>query len=623
MVSNFYTTASGRNFYDLEGTSLGVPDATEASLQSVVDTALAILATGMAVNIFLPDAGTTGIPVSTALPLCTGLRYYGVMPTFDHSGDVPDNDVTFTGGTWFDVANGVKCFQAQDYNGNALDAALGSPADNFSSTAVKECGIFNVGIDGGSIGISFGNTNQMGAVYSEFHNIVVKGTSSWGVNAGNFQWCSFERIWTFGCVKGQQYYADVDLNVLQPGNSYFTQVYDQPGNDLTAVQLRKHKGLVFYATSGSNLNEIFGQRMQANFFSKSSTTYTTATGGSGSFTLQAGKGAEMEVGMPVKFTHAGGNGNITTGITYFIKTVSTDTVSVSATRGGAAISGSFSTSTAFTTYGYGQFEVYSDGSSASSKVTNSYFGHLDLEGVAQGALYMENCQGCVVMINELKANPGGEQHIVLRGNTVNQPNYFTVTNSFTTDVDGASVQCQFFGSRDISDSKQNTGQWLGRNATSARFTLGLGSADVSVRAGNFEQKEPSGGQFVYCLSGLGQRVHGNYGAADTTTLNAGQAGYVYCTTSGAGAITWNLPTISDAVVGLTFKVRNNRAGGAGATLTLTAATGQPINNVSGKLSVELAAPSGSTIAGVYLVACSDGSSGFFWDAVLEAGATIP
>jgi len=80
----------------------------------------------------------------------------------------------------------------------------------------------------------------------------------------------------------------------------------------------------------------------------------------------------------------------------------------------------------------------------------------------------------------------------------------------------------------------------------------------------------------------------------------------------------------DLTVGLTFIVQNNRAGGAGATLSLTSSGSQYINAISAKNTVQLAAPSGTTIAGVTLIACDDGAGGnFYWRAILESGASIP
>lgn len=576
--------------------------------------------------IYLPDCGSTGIDMtSTPIPVVSGISYVGVPVRTSHSSSVPDNDFTFTGGTWF-KGTGVG-LQAQDSGGNALDTNKGSADANFSTTGIHNVKIENIGLQGFSTGISVGAVNQAGFLYSELRNIYLKDTTSWGVNVQNFQHTEFTRIWTIGCVNGQRYAAAVASGTLQPGNSTVTQIFDNPGSSLSTNQKRTHRGLVFEATGGSNLNEIYGYRLQANFFTKGSTSYTAASGGTDQFTLAGGKGAELAVGMPVKFTNNGGNGNITTGQTYFVYSISTDTIKVSAGRFSAAITGTYSASTAITTYGFGNFEVIggtvgSGGSAGTAgTVTNCIFDNLDLEGVCQSAFSCENMSGARVTINELFTNPSAEQHIVVR---TSQPNYFTIANSFTSDIDSSSVQNLFFGNRDITNSRQRTAMWFGRSSTSNRYSLGLGNADVSVRGANFEQREPSGGQFIYPLSTIGQRIHGDNGGGSGTNINAGSSGYIRCTASGTTAITWNLPAIDTATVGLWFHVRNNRAGGGTPIVNVTSQGTDYINGVSAKNIVALAGPSGSTIAGATFVACDNGSgSGFYWDVILESGATIP
>lgn len=608
---NFFTNSNGKNFYDLgNSVTLGVKEATQTAILSVVATAKAIIsAAGTPVTVYLPDGGSTGIALTSPLPLVSGLRYVGVFPTFTHSSSVPDNDVTFTGGTWF-TCTSTKCFQAQDLNGNALDTDKGSADANFSTTGIKECGVYNVGIQGATTGISIGAVNQCGALYSEFRNIVINGCTVWGINAQNFQHTEFTRIWTFGCVYGQRYAASVASATLQPGNSKVSQLFDNPTSALSTANKRLHRGIVFEATDGSNLNEIMGDRLQVNNFAKSTTTYTAASGGTSQFTLATGKGAEMQVGMPIKFTNAGGNGNITTGLTYFIKSISTDTVTVSATRNGSAITGSFSASTAFTTYGFGNME-FIGGSSGS--VTNSVFQNLDLEGICQSAISLENCTGCTFLVNELFTNPGTEQHLVIR---TSQPNQFQFLNSYTSDIDGSSTQNYLVGTRDITNSKQNTAQWVGRNASSSRFTIGIGSADVSVRGGNIEQKEPSGGQFLYPLSSIGQRVHGNFGGSGS--INAGQSGWIGLT--GSGTVTINLPAIDAATVGMCFEITNFRTGIA----TITVNGTQYYDNQSAHTSITLPAVSGATVAKCVIRAVDDGSSGnYHWSVLtLYGGAAI-
>jgi hypothetical protein len=363
-------------------------------------------------------------------------------------------------------------------------------------------------------------------------------------------------------------------------------------------------------------------RIQSNNGGNRAVTTYTATSQSTNTATFSGKGSELQVGMSIKFTSAGGNGSVTVGQTAFIKTISTDTLTFSDTRGGSAIGGTFTSAPAFTTYGWASMEVVGEGTGGGAgTITNSVFENIDLENVAQSALSIENTNSCHFLLNELYTT-SGEQHFVAR---TSQPNTIVVPGkTFATDIDGSSVNCILIGTRDTANSKQQTGQWWGKSAASGRYTLGIGNADFGVRVGNFEQRQPSGGQFTYPLAGLGQRVHGDYGGGTGSSINAGQAGVIRFTASGTTAITINLPTIDASTVGLIFIAQNNRAGGGTPIVNVTAQGSQYINAINLKTVVALAGPSGSTIAGATFIACDDGAGGnFYWRVILEAGATIP
>jgi|GEM_PF-3072708 len=586
----------------------------EAAIRAAIQTAVMTIGPDI---IMLPDAiKVGGIKLTSPLPIISGISYKGVPPTYTHSGNVPDNDVTFTGGTWFVGTGAFPCFQAQTSGYSPLDVDKSAPDSNFTTTAIKEANLENVGIQNFSRGISIGAKSQCGLLYSTIRNVVVNGCQDWGVHMVNFQHCEVSRIWTFGNSRGQRYAADVPYATLQPGNSTMSQLFDTPTASISANRTRLHRGLVFEATDGSNLNEIMGYRLQANFFWHRLTTYTAVGGGNGQFTLTGGKGAELQVGMPIKFTSNGGNGNVTAGWTYFVKTISGDTIAVSASRNSSAIQGSFGSSTSFTTYGFGNFEIIGG---IGGWVSSSNFTNLDLEGVAQSAFSAENMLGCTISINELRAIR--EEHIVLR---TSQPNYFFVANTYGSDIDGASVNCMFFGSRDMVHTKQNTGVWLGVDDSTNRSTFSIGSADPAIKSGDLSLKRPSGGQFIYPLSGMGQRINGDVGAGTGWGFNAGQAGFIRCTTTGFTPITWNLPDINSDVVGLIFEITNFRSGGGNPTLNITSSGTQFINGIPGQNTVSLAGPVGSTIASARFIACDNGSGfGFYWRVTLEQGASIP
>lgn len=618
IISDGVTVWSSSALYSSHGSQFYCTDATEASVLAAVAAAI----DNGGGTVYLPDAGSTGITLTAPLPWVTGVNYVGVPLVITHPGNVPDNDATFVGGSWFAGDGTFVCFQAQDSSGNALDAAKGSPDANFTTTGIREASISNVGISNFSKGLSAGNTNQCGPLYCTLQDIYMRRTTSWGLDLVNFMRCKFERIYCFSCGSGHRYAMDVASATNQPGNSYAHDLFDNlVGGVLTATQARNHRGIVFEATAGSNFNEFYGSRIQVNLSGKSQTTYIAASQSSNTFTLASGKGAELSVNMPVKFTAAGGNGSITVGLTYFVKTISTDTLTVSTAPGGSAVGGTFASAPTITTYGFGNMELigYSTGT-----VTNFELDNVDLENVCQSALTLYNCTGSLFTVNELYANPGGEQHFVLRSSGTNQ---FRVPGpTLTTDCDGSSVQNFFQANRNITDCKQNLGPWWGKDSVTSRYVLSIDSENPATRKGQIESRFPSGAHVLYPLVGFGTRLRGDVGAGDGSAFSASDCGIVRCTASGTGAIAWNLPTIDNELIGAEYMFVNNRAGGGTPTLNITSQGTQYIDGVSGKNVVALAGPSGSTIAKARFIACASSDqagSGYYWYVELFAGASIP
>lgn len=534
-----------------------VTSPTESAITAAVNRAKA---TATADVIKLPDAGTAGITISSdaVMPIIGGgqpIWYEGIRPVLTHSGNVPDNDFTFVGGTWFKPTPGQErvydCFKQQTSGGTDLTLDLGSPDANFTTTAARGGGISNVGIQGFRKPISSGAHNQCGWLWGSVHDVWYKDCDE-GVSFVNFQHFELYRLFSYANIKGPgRLAADVSSAVLAPGNSrHMGEFFDNSGNGLSVAQLMKRRGWLIEATAGSNLNELSINGIQANWFAKSAGNGWPRTFAASSFSTNtatfSGQGANFQVNQQVKFTNAGGNSGITTGQTLFVKTVSTDTLTFSDTRNGAAIATSFSSNPTFTSFGHSQLEIVGG---TGGTVTNSVLLDIDLEGQAQGAFSSENMNGCFIVINELFANPNTQQHVVMRTSAANK---LFVTNDFTTDIDASSPNNKFTGTRNPVQSVQRYPQGLMGEYNSATYEAAdlLFNFGTNGFATGLRWKNQSGGGFLQPTTAIGsQYTAWPYAAA---TLNSGSGSTVVAYNQAATTIT--LPTIDS---GASFVNRSN------------------------------------------------------------------
>lgn len=582
--------------------------------------------------VILPDARGDGIRVEEPLPWVTGICVQGMMPVFDHSSNVPDDQLDPVGGSWFEGDGTFPLFQAQDLYGNDLTVAKGSVDPNFTTASVKSAHISQIcGINFSNV-LSSGNTNQCGALYCNLSDIYARGCTGFGINLTNFMRIFATKIYTIGNAQGQKWHMDVPFpSVLQPGNSHFIDLFDNIRSDhgYTAAQVRQHQSIVFSAAGGANFNQARGMGIQVNRSGKVRATYTVdaAGGGTGQVTLATGTGAELRAGMPIKPTADGGNGNITVGKTMFVYSIVGDVLKVSQTRFGAAVTGAISNAFAFTTYGFDGIEfiggtIGTGGSAGTAgSVTNFFMGGVESENVCQGALSMENASGCILHLTEFATVASGEQSIVLR---TGQPNEIHCTKPFSTDIDASSVQNLLTGSRDMANSVGFTALWGGRNSTSQCGELGLGSSDLTSggRTSNIQHRAPSGGQYTQPLCPFGVRVNGDRGGG-SWGLNPGTGGQGCYIGSGGTA---TLPTITSdnagnattSVVGLQFLWLNNGSG----NLVWATASGQPFNRASSVESITVPPPVGGHVSWIETIAAQDSSGGSTFYHVARWGGLV-
>ncbi|MFM2006605.1 MAG: hypothetical protein RLZZ09_2260, partial [Pseudomonadota bacterium] len=391
-----------------------------------------------------------------------------------------------------------------------------------------------------------------------------------------------------------------------PGNSWYQDIFGVLGSTYDRLLSR---GIVFEANgSGVVFNQAFGARLQVNHFNRTKLSQTCTPAGVGSANLTVQDGTKFAVGMPVAFT-ATANGF--TGYTatapkiYVVLSVSGNTITVGNSRTASALTATGTTGMTIESWGFPNLELVKLQSSAS--IQNFDLRNLDLEGASSASLYMDGAASCSVMFSQGGANTHAD--IALRGS-----NYNIIDNGGNgkLDIDGSSVISQIRGNR--SGQADRTGIGIYRDLVSGTTKLSLGGA-----ADQLEGRAPSGGSYIYPVTGFGQRSS-PLGSTGAIALNAGRLGDLAWI--GTAIATMTLPTITDdagtgaqtSYIGARFEIHNCSSNGS--VLTVNTDGTQTFNNQTGKVSTTLNAGESLIVTG----SRGNGST-FFWTAKKTAAPT--
>lgn len=336
--------------------------------------------------------------LAATLPLLSGVVYNGTTLGDLTFSTIPDS-------TWeFDenrmtVLKGDGTFPA--FSHNAIDSVtVPTVQADFSNEMVTHHGLTNLAFDNFSAAFVEGAQNKGGGVFGTFINLYVKNTTWYGFAMRNSMHHRTDRIHIVDSWRGGVFLVECNVpsTILQTGNMKLGHVFGCPvGNTagVTAKQRRQAIGARFFSGDGGSatciLNEIHADYVQINNFNRTALTplcnFTNTSQDVG-----VPDGTEFIVGMPIRFTGTPAAPFVANRI-YIVREINGNNIRLSLTRTGALITATATASNvASVVNGMPNFECV--GNTPLSRITNSRFEGLDLEGGAGAFAFIENAQAC-------------------------------------------------------------------------------------------------------------------------------------------------------------------------------------------------------------------------------------
>lgn len=541
-------------------------------------------------TVLLPPAT---IALTSPLPILRGVTYKGIPPVQTQTVVTPgaylaDAAPTFSGGTVFTGNGTFAAFEA-----NVTD--LAAPTSTVGADQIGNVGLYGFGLDGFTYGIRVGARNVMGLVWSSIDQVYIKNCSAWGIYLANFVHCDIGLIETALCQNGQYYAARMDGTVYQGGNSHFRELYHLIPQD--ARDRRLCRGIVFEAQGGTGsnggaLNECNVLRAQVNSYNKTLLSVSAGlTNTSTSVTVP--DGSLFLPGMVVSFTTTA-NG-FTTGIAYVVLTVAGNVLTLAQSRNATAITAAGTGSMTLTTYGFPCVEITA--ADSASHVTSTHLKHIDAEGTASAALYIEGAQRSEFTLTSIP-------NVTLVDVIGRGVSYSVIQSSppASTDFDASSTSSEFNGARKTGVQRLLRGRFY--DSTLAVHSMQVGAGQNGVTTGDLQSRAQG---FLYPTVGLGDRIFPRDSAITLSAQNAGDLIF-----AGSAGQVWTLPTIltdtsnpSASQVGAVFDIFNVGSG----TITLNTDGTQTFNKVVGRTSTTVTPGNRLRVVGA-----KDNSGNLFWAA---------
>ena len=417
--------------------SLIVAAATEGDVRAAIEQARAAGGGNVAVMRGL-------VTLTAPLPIYDGVYVRGTTLGALDFTTIPDS-------TWNFDENDITLFKG-DGTFNAFQhnhVGTGTlPTDQaaFANEMATNWGIQYCGFDNFTSAVHVGAQNKGGGFFFNLRDLLIKNTKVWGLRVTNSMHYLIERIKVVNSFAGGAalFEGDCPDTILQTGNCFIRHFFACPNGDAsgnTPKQRRLAKGVEFRAShSGGGtgiLNEVHVDGLQVNMFNRTGLS-VTATFTSGSANVQVPDGTEFAVGMPLRFTTTPASGFATNTI-YVVRSVIGNNLQLALDRSSTVITAGSSTTATLVCNGQPAMSVYGD--TANSRVNNSRFMGLDLEGHFAAGLYSDRAGTSRFSFQQVGLDANNVD-IVARSCANCE---YVSLNTAVTDFDSASASSSFAG----------------------------------------------------------------------------------------------------------------------------------------------------------------------------------
>lgn len=511
-----------------------------------------------------------------------GVRIIGTPAQINLSAaTAPDgNNVVANGGGTILTPGGSyagSCFQWSK-------AVLGSgqTPNQFDQTGLIRPGLSDLCFFGNfSRAIDAGNTNNAAAWNANFSDLYISGCSDTGFWITNFQHCKFERIYTYACVQGAQWYGnDVANSLLTPGNSTWHDLYAvSPSNNANAARMITH------IVSQGQQNEGTIVRVQSNNQNKTTVTQA-ATMTASSANIGVTDSTKFLVGQPVVFS-AAVNG-FAANVIYFVLSSAANVITVGTTYGAASlVTATGNTAVNVTNQGWPCLEFIAV---AGASLTAYTVLNIDVESGGTAAIVCQNMSSSYFQINQVPSQNWTQS---LCGRSLTYSDIFATT-PVNTDLDAASVNTFLWGKRGTgSVQRYAPGMYWDQAAGQTFCNFALGANSIQGLQGS----TAGDGTFLVVPTGAGIGTHVTQITAASFSLQCQHSGDVLNAYTG-GAQATTLPSLAAATINgqATYKIVNPQS--SNMTITVANTGSETFNGVSGRTVLTLGAGAGCVITGV-------------------------
>lgn len=390
------------------------------------------------------------ITLTSPLPLYDGVKVVGTSLGALTFTSIPDSFWNFdTADITLFVGDGT--FNAFQHNATGTGTLPTVQAD-FSNEMVTNFGLESLAFDNFTCAVQVGAQNKGGGFFFHIRDLLIKNTKTWGIRLTNSMHYEVERIHVVNSFAGGAalFEGDCPDTILQTGNCFIRHIFACPNGDATgntAKQRRLAKGVEFRAShSGAGtgiLNEVHVYGLQVNMFNRAGLS-ETATFTNGSASIGVADGTEYAVGMPVRFTTTPAT-NFATNKIYVVRSVVGNNIQLALDLTTAVISAGSSTTATMLCNGMPAMAVY--GGTATSRVNNSDFYALDLEGGYAAGLYADRPGTSKFVINQFGSLANNVDIVARNCSNV----AFETLNTAVTDIDSASSAGYFTGRQTMLD----------------------------------------------------------------------------------------------------------------------------------------------------------------------------